>query len=68
MASFRELFDEDERNELLLAMQARQNHYRAALKRSMNTETAGNASTHERLQQDIQRCEEIIRTICSETC
>lgn len=67
MSTFRELFDEADREELLVAMQARLNQVKSRLVKAFNTETAGNASTQERLGEHVAQCNRIIRTIIEES-
>lgn len=68
MATFRELFDEAERNELLVAMQARLNQLKSRWTKAMHrTERAPNQGTLDRLDAEIERAQRIIATIVDES-
>lgn len=68
MATFRELFDEAERNELLVAMQARLNQLKSRWTKAMHrTEQAPNQGTLDRLDAEIERAQRIIATIVDES-
>ncbi len=65
--TFRELFDEDERDELLFAMNARLNSFESRLARCRTTEQATNVVTEERLERNIIKCKRIIATLVNES-
>jgi hypothetical protein len=67
MSSFRELFDEQEREDILLAMQARLSQLEARLKKAQHTEQATNVVTVERLGTHINRTLGIIATLVEES-
>lgn len=67
MSTFRELFDEDEREDLLLAMQARLRQVENRLHKAKHTEQATNVVTVERLEQHINRLNNIIATLVEES-
>ena len=69
MSTFRELFDEQDREELFVAMTARKNALVSRLNKARDrTEQAPNVFTMERLEQGIDRAERIIKTILEESC
>lgn len=67
MSTFRELFDDDEREDLLLAMQARLRQFENRLEKAKHTEQATNVVTVERLEQHINRLNGIIATLVEES-
>mgnify|MGYP001619422610 CR=1 FL=1 len=68
MATFRELFDEAERDELLTAVIARKNALVSRRNKARDrTEQAPNAATIERLEKGIEMNERIIKTIIEES-
>lgn len=69
MSTFRELFDEQDREELFVAMTARKNALVSRLNKARDrTEQAPNVFTMDRLEQGIDRAERIIKTILDESC
>lgn len=66
--TFRELFDEDEREEIFLALNARLSSLKSRFKRAdTGTEQASNVVTLARLEVKIIRLERMIRTVCDES-
>lgn len=66
MASFRELFDEREREEIILAMQARESQLKSRMQRALRGETARGETTAERLEMQLDLVRSIIKTLCEE--
>lgn len=66
MASFRELFDEQERNEILQAMQRRRSDIANRLKTNRRGETARGVVTEEKLELQLDMIDSIIKTIHEE--
>jgi alpha-D-ribose 1-methylphosphonate 5-phosphate C-P lyase len=67
-ATFRELFDEEEREEMHIALTARVNGLKSRLKRANEgTEQAPNQVTIERLEQNIAMVQRMIRTVAEES-
>ncbi len=61
--TFRELFDQDEREEILVTMNAKLSSYKSRLKRCRDTEQATNTATEDRLENKIAKIKGIIDTI-----
>lgn len=65
--TFRELFDEEEREEIYHALKARLTSMRSRRKQALRTETAGNQTTIDRLEDNIERLESMIATVLEES-
>jgi hypothetical protein len=66
MTTFREVFDEQEREELLVCVQSRLTQVRGSLRRAHRTETSRNAETIERYENHIAMLERMICSITEE--
>lgn len=67
MASFRELFDEQEREEILLAMQARETAYKGRIKAALRGETSRGVVTVDKLEAKLDMVQSIIKTLIEES-
>ena len=66
-STYRELFDEQQRDVIMLAMQARTSQLRSRLKACLRGESAKGVQTAERLEFDIRVLEAIMRTLAEES-
>lgn len=67
MSTFRELFDENERNDIVTAMLARRTYLHGMKRQANRRETVPNQSTLDSIDERIERTDRIIKTLNEET-